>query len=101
VALHARASFVIPPAIKAAIDAWATEAKPAGAFVSAVLRNDLRTAVATAEPASLAALGEIVRYVYHHCPGICWGSTRAVSEWPKAHADLVARGLDPAPEIER
>ena len=71
----------IPPLVRNALDRWATEHKPAGDFVMSVLRNDLHQAVCRADERSLAALRDIVLYVYNELPSKCWGSDVAVNEW--------------------
>ncbi len=52
-----------------------------GGFLTAVLCNDLRNAVSRADNANYRALGDIVRYIYCHCPSKCWGSEEKVDAW--------------------
>ena len=52
-----------------------------GDFLSAVLRNDLRTAVAHADPINAARLAEIVRFWSLEAPSFCSGSPERVSRW--------------------
>lgn len=72
---------MIPAAIKKAIDLHASEGRPCGHFVTAVLENNLREAVNRADDESLANLVEIVQYCYWEIPGNCWGSKDAVAKW--------------------
>jgi hypothetical protein len=51
-----------------------------GSFLTAVLSNDLKGAVTSADTESLAALPAIVRYCYHELPWEVWGSPERVSE---------------------
>jgi len=79
---------MIPEAIKKAIDLHAKEGRPCGHFVTAVLENDLRTALNRADEESLASLVEIVQYCYWNIPGHSWGSKEKVSAWIEAKGNL-------------
>lgn len=65
--------------------AWVNEGRLPGDFLQAVLRNDLKTAIARADDESLAGLSSIVGWLYNEAPGNCWGSLEAVNEWAAAH----------------
>lgn len=54
---------------------------PAGGFVTAVLMNDLKEAVANGDKNNLDALVQIVKFIYNEAPMKCWGSKEAVNEW--------------------
>ena len=81
-------SAQIPPAVRAALG-HAEHGRETGGFVRAVLCNDLSAAVAHADSESLAALPEIVRYVYNDLPSKCWGSQDKVAAW----SARVAKGV--------
>ena len=53
----------------------------AGHFLTAVLSNDLFGAVSYADPKSLEALPDIVRWIYNEVPSASWGSPKKVQEW--------------------
>ncbi len=60
-----------------------------GAFLRAVLVNDLHNAVVTADPANLAALPDWVRFLYNEAPSACYGSAEKLLAW---HAKGGQRG---------
>lgn len=60
-----------------------------GAFLQAVLENDLQGAIGRADPESLAGIKGIVAYVYNALPDKCWGSKENVAAW------LEAKGVTP------
>jgi hypothetical protein len=63
----------IPAPVLHAIQRYAATGTGTGHFVEAVMRNDLFDAVAHADKESLAALREIVWYVYNQLDSNCWG----------------------------
>ena len=54
---------------------------PQGSFLMAVLKNDLKEAVARADLKNVDHLPEFVGFLYSHAPGNCWGSPGAVLQW--------------------
>ncbi len=52
-----------------------------GEFLTAVLSNDLREAVAHADEHNMRALHDWVYLLHNHVPGQCWGSKDAVMDW--------------------
>lgn len=56
---------------------------PVGGFLKAVLCNNLHEAVCRADVGSLAAIRQIVLYVYNVMPSACWGSREKVEAWLK------------------
>ena len=52
-----------------------------GGFIEAVLSNDLFGAVARADKDNLAALPEIVKFIYNQTPSNCWGSKAIVWQY--------------------
>ena len=77
---------MIPATLAAGLERYLRHGIVPGAFLHAVLRNDLHAAVRSADPDSLAALPDIVRYVYRDMtPASCCGSPEAVQRWVAAH----------------
>jgi len=72
---------MIPERTLASLERYVQDRVPPGGFLLAVLTNDLLGAVSRADKENLAALPEIVSYVYHEIPGNCWGSKDAVWQW--------------------
>jgi hypothetical protein len=52
-----------------------------GSFLCAVLENNLVRAVGRADRENLAALPDIVKYIYNELPSTCWGSPARVNEY--------------------
>lgn len=52
-----------------------------GHFLMAVLKNDLRQALARADSDNATILLQIVSYCHNEIPGICWGSPQKVEAW--------------------
>lgn len=52
-----------------------------GSFLLAVLQNNLFESVRVADPVSLAALPDLLAFLYHDTPGTCWGSVARVRVW--------------------
>jgi hypothetical protein len=57
-----------------------------GAFLKAVLFNDLADAIAQADWINKPRLAEIVEWVSAHAPYSCWGSVQVVRDWLDHHA---------------
>ena len=71
----------IPIRILEAIVDYADNHTVHGHFVTAVLENNLTEAFFLADSNSLAALADIVRFVYWEIPHSCHGSKERVSAW--------------------
>ncbi len=71
----------IPVATMAGLDNYVERRLRPGHFLQAVLENDLAAAVMRADPENRAALVEVVVYVTHKLPGLCWGSPKLVEDW--------------------
>jgi hypothetical protein len=54
---------------------------PPGGFLLAVLSNDLMAAFSRADERNIAAMFDIVYYIYNKIPAACWGSPERVREW--------------------
>lgn len=52
-----------------------------GAFLRAVIENDLMLAVSKADEKSGAKLREIVVWFLYHAPSSCWGDPQLVQKW--------------------
>lgn len=84
---------LIEERFKESIDAWATEGRPTGGFLLAVLENNLKEAVKRGDAAALDNLPHIVSYLYLDCPAACWGSPEKVAGWAKWISDPVSQAL--------
>lgn len=70
-------------ALAAEIRAYIDEGRIPGAFLAAVLSNDLRTAAC--EAAQAARLGDWIRFCEDHLPIASWGSPAIVRLWCATH----------------
>lgn len=73
---------MIPEYTKQEIDRWVSHGTPDGSFVMAVLENDLRGAIFSADGDNCKNLKDVVKYVMWEIPAVCWGSKEAVRDWP-------------------
>jgi hypothetical protein len=56
-----------------------------GGFLTAVLEDSLSQAMGRADEENRERLYDIVSFIYHEAPGMCWGSPAKVKAW-KDHA---------------
>jgi hypothetical protein len=56
---------------------------PKGSFLTAVLSNDLKSAVWHADIKNTESLVDIVKFIYNNIPANSWGSDAAVQNWIK------------------
>lgn len=75
--------FYIPTRMMPALRRWIDHGILPGNFLQAVLRNDLRRAVALADDENLANLPAYTSYLYNDAPQACWGSPERVEAWSK------------------
>jgi hypothetical protein len=52
-----------------------------GHFLSAVIQNDLKEAVASTDNENQEAIVSYVKFFYNDTPGDCWGSKQNYNEW--------------------
>jgi len=72
---------MIPVHTKAALDRYIEHKMLPGGFLIAVLSNDLFGAVGRADRENLAALPDIVKYIYNELPAGSWGSNDIIWRW--------------------
>lgn len=73
--------FQIPEHMHEGITAYILTGRQPGNFLTALLSNDLRKAVAYADESNEAALVQWVKFLYNEAPLRCWGSPSAVVAW--------------------
>lgn len=64
----------IPVTTQAELNRYVTQGLIPGAFVKAVLCNDLVNAVQYASDANLKALPSIVEFMFNRMPAVAWGN---------------------------
>lgn len=58
-----------------------------GAFLMAVLCNDLSEACGRADDINKHLLFNYIRFLYNEAPRFCWGSKEKVREWLNSSSD--------------
>ena len=69
--------------IKLSLDRYVEDRIATGGFLHAVLTNDLFGAMERADEFNRDDLYNIVKYIFNHIPGECYGSKAKVSKWLK------------------
>ncbi len=72
---------MIPEHTKDALDRYVNDRLPPGGFLTAVLSNDLKGAVARADHINIQHIPDIVIHCFNEIPSGCWGSPEAVERW--------------------
>jgi hypothetical protein len=72
----------IPPHTHAMLVSYIERGQdPLDDFMYAILSNDLKTAVHTADEINLPMIHHIVAWLYNYAPADCQGSEKKVSNW--------------------
>jgi len=84
---------LIPEHMRGGVERWVMNGIVPGLFLTAVLRNDLKEAFATADDINSRRMRDYVQFFWSHAPSACWGSPDAVSEWTQ-RGGLTGRDRD-------
>ncbi len=71
----------LPAHLREGLRAYLVNRQPTGAFLRAVLVNDLSGTIDHADPVSFQALRKIVSFIYFYAPARSHGSYEAVTAW--------------------
>ena len=71
----------VPGHIRDQLKAYVEQYRPTDSFLRAVISNDLREAVAQADPVCIVNIPAIVNWLYWNPSGECWGSPEKYKEW--------------------
>ena len=74
----------LPRSLQAAARRWIEEHQLPGHFLTAVIKNDLRDAVARADDDNIKCLRLILQWFYCDAPSGCHGSVENVEAWVNA-----------------
>lgn len=74
---------MIPEHTLAALDRYVNHRLQPGGFLTAVLSNDLFSAVGRADSQNKPVLAEICQYIYDEVPSNAWGSYDVVRKYLK------------------
>lgn len=72
---------LIPLHMRGAVFRYIMNGIPPGSFLSAVVNNDLREAVARADDENRHALPRYVQFFYNSAPSGSWGHPDALRDW--------------------
>lgn len=75
------AASEVPHHLRGGLVLWFGHGILPGAFLQAVLANDLRQAVGRVSPGSLFAIQSLVTFLNTHAPAEAWGSRDALLAW--------------------
>lgn len=77
--------FYVPDRMMAGLRRYVDDGIAPGSFLEAVICNDLRSAVASADEENMRNLPAFVSWLYNEAPGGSWGSEANMEAWMKAH----------------
>jgi len=72
---------LIPQRMRGALHRYLAHGIAPGHFLSAVLSNDLREAVARADEENMRILHSYIRFLYNYAPLGSWGSQQCFENW--------------------
>jgi hypothetical protein len=76
-----RQAHALTSAELAPLHRWIAERILPGGFLTCVLKNDLRQALARADVKNRRRLFEYVQFLSQEAPSACWGSEDKVNAW--------------------
>jgi len=76
-------ALAIPEATADAISRYAYDHYPVGSFLEAVITNDLRTAICSADPYNMYALPAIIKLIYNTVPATARGDQKKYDNWTR------------------
>lgn len=78
---HFLVQYGVPVHLRDGLRRYVDERVETGAFLRAVLENDLKEAVTRGDTDSMEGLTCVVGYLFNQAPESCWGSKEAVKKW--------------------
>ena len=83
--------FTISPHMLEAVNRYILDGDIPGDFLTAVITNDLRDAIARADDHNQVNLPAYIAYLNNEAPGQCWGSREKMNAWIKARQNSTIR----------
>lgn len=71
----------IPEHMHDGLERYVNDHVPVGGFLEAVICNNLREAVASADDDNIRNIPAFVNWLYNEAPGGSWGSKEAYENW--------------------
>ena len=78
----------LPEGLKIGLDLYLNHGIRPGSFLNAVLCNDLKGALGSADENNRKLIFEIVQYFHNFIPSLAWGSSENVDAWIKMIRDI-------------
>ncbi|MBC8184304.1 MAG: hypothetical protein ISR65_18525 [Bacteriovoracaceae bacterium] len=75
--------WVIPDYMRGNILDYIFDKRPVGEFLTAVICNDMKTAIGKADGNNLRNIQAYLYFFYNYAPALCWGSKEAMEAWLK------------------
>lgn len=76
-------TFEIPDCMEEGIKLYLERGIQPGDFLTAIICNDLKTAVMQADHNNILNLPAYVAYFYWEVPAVAWGSKKIMQQWMK------------------
>lgn len=76
-------TYEIPERMRSGLQDYIENRIKPGQFLQAVIKNNLKEAIAYADEENMANLPAYVNYFYNHTPFDCWGSEERMDQWIK------------------
>lgn len=73
--------FEIPDRMMNGIDNYVNHRLEPGGFLSAIIENNLVSAIFRADDENIRNIPAYVAYFYNEVPSVCWGSREKMKEW--------------------
>ena len=83
--------FTIPAYMLRAVNRYILNGDTPGDFLTAVITNDLREAIARADDHNQVNLPAYIAYLHNEAPGQCWGSPEKMTAWIEARQNTGLR----------
>lgn len=74
-------TYEIPEGMRDGLDLYVKQRIRQGSFLTAIIENNLRDAVAFADDVNMQNIPAYVNYFYNHAPSLCWGSQAKMKKW--------------------
>ncbi len=82
-------NFIIPDYMASSIQLYLSHGIEPGSFLSAVICNDLSSAVGYADRTNLMNLPAYIGFFYNEAPSQSWGSKEKMVSWTKEKQEVI------------
>jgi hypothetical protein len=78
-----RNNKMIPKGIQDSLNDWLVHGNLQGAFIMAILENNLSRTINLSDDSNIGSIKEIINFVWNNFPASSWGSSESVKEWAR------------------